>query len=134
MFSDTLSGSMLRLCENLKLSYEVPAERCNISTRYFGSIVRKEVSPSVHVLEKICTGFQQTPNDLLITPSQQAQLTYRQTMQVSHVKVIHLCNGLTAYPIFPRCKLTLERDYQNYCDRCGQRLGWDNYENVDIVY
>lgn len=24
----------------------------------------------------------------------------------------------------PRCHSTLERDYQSYCDRCGQCLDW----------
>ena len=31
------------------------------------------------------------------------------------------------YPICPRCKITLEREYQSFCDRCGQALNWHNY-------
>lgn len=30
----------------------------------------------------------------------------------------------TVYFYCPRCNITLERDYQAYCDRCGQRLNW----------
>lgn len=39
-------------------------------------------------------------------------------------KVLVLDNG-TGFPICPRCDCTLEREYMNFCDRCGQKLGWD---------
>ena len=29
------------------------------------------------------------------------------------------------YPICPRCDCTLDREYANYCDRCGQHLSWE---------
>ena len=28
------------------------------------------------------------------------------------------------YSICPRCHTTLDRDYQSFCDRCGQHLDW----------
>ncbi len=28
------------------------------------------------------------------------------------------------YYVCPRCKLTLDREYMAYCDRCGQCLAW----------
>ena len=31
------------------------------------------------------------------------------------------------FPICPRCQIALERDYQAFCDRCGQKLKWDVY-------
>lgn len=27
-------------------------------------------------------------------------------------------------PVCPRCNRTLDREYQKFCDRCGQRLAW----------
>lgn len=24
-----------------------------------------------------------------------------------------------------KCNMTIEREYQSFCDRCGQRLNWD---------
>lgn len=30
----------------------------------------------------------------------------------------------TAYWVCPQCGLTLDRDFQAYCDRCGQCLDW----------
>jgi hypothetical protein len=35
-----------------------------------------------------------------------------------------LLGGETVYYYCPRCDVTLERDYQSYCDRCGQCLDW----------
>lgn len=32
-----------------------------------------------------------------------------------------------SYPICPRCRTTLEREYQSFCDRCGQALSWKKY-------
>ena len=36
-----------------------------------------------------------------------------------------LLGGETVYYYCPRCDVTLERDYQAYCDRCGQCLDWN---------
>ena len=38
------------------------------------------------------------------------------------------------YPRCPRCQSTMERDYQNYCDRCGQALAWNKYAKAALVY
>ncbi len=37
------------------------------------------------------------------------------------------------YPLCPRCGATLDREYQNYCDRCGQRLDWTDIHNAPVV-
>lgn len=29
-----------------------------------------------------------------------------------------------AYPVCPGCRMTIDREYQSYCDRCGQKLVW----------
>ena len=66
MFLDNLSTSVLRLCDTQKLSYEAASERCNLSSRYFGDIARGKTAPTILTLEKLCVGFDLTPNDLLI--------------------------------------------------------------------
>ncbi len=35
------------------------------------------------------------------------------------------------YPVCPRCRLSLSREYQRYCDRCGQALGWEQWDGED---
>ena len=57
-------------------------------------------------------------------------VTYRIPLAVT--KVLRLPSG-TCYPICPRCNGSLDREYMHFCDRCGQRLGWDMIEFADIV-
>lgn len=38
-----------------------------------------------------------------------------------------------SFPICPACKITLEREYQKYCDRCGQCLNWQRFDNATVV-
>ena len=54
-------------------------------------------------------------------------------MAVVFTRCFHTCHGLMTYPVCPGCGCTLEREYQNYCDRCGQRLDWDNYDHAAII-
>ena len=57
-------------------------------------------------------------------------LSYRIPLSVN--KVLLLASG-DSYPICPRCDCTFDREYMNFCDRCGQRLGWEFFEFANIV-
>ena len=63
--------------------------------------------------------------DLLLSP------TYRISMPITE---IHVHWNYNSYSVCPRCKATMEREYQSFCDRCGQRLDWSKYENAEVVY
>ena len=65
MFTDNLSASILRICDVRNLSYESIASLCSISARYLGSIARGQANPTLLVLEKLCTGLQVAPDELL---------------------------------------------------------------------
>lgn len=54
--------------------------------------------------------------------------TYRTPMPILDVTVY--VSG-DAYATCPRCKMPLERDYQAYCDRCGQALDWRFWEDEE---
>ena len=56
--------------------------------------------------------------------------SYRTPMKVTEVLLFE--NG-DAFSVCPRCKITLEREYQRYCDRCGQCLEWKGFGNAKIV-
>lgn len=133
MFSDALSAAVLRLCKTHRLSYESAALRCGISPSHYASVARKSAAPSILVLEKICTGFQLTPNDLLVQPTIRQELCFRLPMPVTHVRRLQYRSGFTSYPICPRCKATFEREYQRYCDRCGQRLHWQEFSKANVI-
>ena len=128
MFSKDLSTSILQLCSGRDLSYEKAAELCGLSPRYFGSVARGQTNASIIVLEKLCKGFELTPNELLrIPPLSDSRLP----MAVAESRFI--C-GLGCYPVCPYCKLTLDREYQHFCDRCWQELAWKDYSNAIIIF
>ena len=59
------------------------------------------------------------------------EAAYRLPCAVQEVRVFP--NG-DCYPICPKCNLTLEREYMNFCDRCGQRLDWEGFgEAVEVM-
>ena len=132
MFLDSLSASVLRLCDAYRLSYEAASERCGLSSRYFGDIARGKTAPTVLTLEKLCVGFALTPNDLLI-PS--TEMVFRSPMPVTQVRCFrsYPC-GITEFPVCPRCGITMEREYQAYCDRCGQCLDWKDLSKAAVFF
>ena len=133
MFLDNLSANVLHLCDFYHLSYERASERCDLSERYFGSIARGKTAPTMLTLEKLCTGFDLTPNDLLIASAMQQELAYRQPLPVTQVRCYHSISGQTGFPVCPRCGYTMEREYQRYCDRCGQRLDWQEFGRAVVL-
>lgn len=132
MFSDKLSASLLQLCEARQLSYEAASELCDISHRYFGDVVRKESSPTISVFEKFCQAFDKTPNELLGYP-QPEELHFRIPKPVTSAYCFHLPEHLAIYPVCPQCQHLISREYQNYCNHCGQSLSWDDFEQAELI-
>lgn len=61
------------------------------------------------------------------------QLAYRVAMRVTAVRLFRSAAGESAYPACPRCGVTLEREYQAFCDRCGQRLDWEGFQDAAVI-
>ena len=133
MFLDNLSSAVLRLCDEKELTYEKASERCHISTRYFGDIARCKRAPSVLTLEKLCTGLEVTPNDLLLLQEENRELSFRHALPVVQIRQYQGYPRKNEYPVCPRCKVTLEREYQEFCDRCGQCLDWGMFSKAEII-
>lgn len=131
MFSKKLSDSILRICESQQLSYEAASELCDLSPRYFGSIARGQTAPSINTLEKICVGLHRTPNELLGVSSAGEKLSYPVAMLVIHYREAPLFQGgHTTFPVCPRCQNSIEREYQAFCEHCGQKLGWEFFRHA----
>lgn len=58
------------------------------------------------------------------------EISFRQPMPVSEV---FLFSSGNSYSVCPRCHLTLEREYQCFCDRCGQALDWSAFAEATII-
>lgn len=50
------------------------------------------------------------------------------------VKKILVCENGDGFPVCPACKKTIEREYQSYCDRCGQKLNWRYFNEAKVIY
>lgn len=59
--------------------------------------------------------------------TKKAEIAYRLPKTVTEVLCYKTPNGYTAYPICPTCKISFGREYQSYCDRCGQKLDWTQF-------
>jgi len=131
MFLDDLSASLLQICNAERLTYERAAERCDCSSKHFSNIVCRRSSPSLKVFENICFGFHATPNRLLGVGLD--ELSFRAPMPVVEIYIFPSMTGTPAFPVCPRCHCTLEREYIAYCDRCGQRLSWDDFDHAAVT-
>ena len=49
------------------------------------------------------------------------KLLYRKPMLV---KECIICGNNYLFPLCPRCNTSIERDYQAFCNGCGQKLFW----------
>lgn len=58
------------------------------------------------------------------------ELTFRHPMAVT-TAIAFQTGGV--YPVCPQCGISMEREYQNFCDRCGQRLDWKNFDRVSVM-
>ena len=57
------------------------------------------------------------------------KLLYREPMIVAEIKELGNCGY---FPICPRCDCTMEREYQSFCDRCGQMLNWKRFSRAKV--
>lgn len=119
MFSKDLSLSILQLCSSRNLSYEKAAELCDLSPRCFGSIARGQTNVSIITFEKLCTGFELTPNELL-----RIQPLIKFEMPKAAGEKCFIC-GLDCYPVCPCRKPDL--------DRSGRELNWKDYCSTIIT-
>lgn len=67
----------------------------------------------------------------------EAELSYRRPMEVDTIyayrKRMLGSVGWSNYPVCPRCNITMEREYQSFCDRCGQKLDWKKFKQATII-
>ena len=60
--------------------------------------------------------------------------SYRAPMMVREVMIFSHRFEKYGYYVYPRCQITVEREFMNYCDRCGQRLAWRGKKQIRLIY
>lgn len=58
-------------------------------------------------------------------------VSYRIPFSVT--KIVKYPTTGECYPICPRCRNSIEREYMRFCDRCGQKLSWYKIDNAKIL-
>ena len=59
-----------------------------------------------------------------------AAYLYRLPLPVKEILLFADGNG---YPVCPRCDMTLDREYMEFCDRCGQHLSWSQFDDASVI-
>ena len=54
--------------------------------------------------------------------------TFRIPKPVTKVRVF---SDRNMYAVCPRCNISMEYEYQLYCNRCGQHLEWSKYDEAE---
>ena len=57
--------------------------------------------------------------------------SYRIAFPVTQMAQYSACGA--CYPLCPRCKRSMDREYTSFCDRCGQKLSWDKLDDAKIL-
>lgn len=57
------------------------------------------------------------------------KLLYRQPMTVKEI-IVYKTND--AFPVCPRCTYAIEREYQAFCESCGQMLCWKGFAKAKV--
>ena len=60
--------------------------------------------------------------------------SYRFPMTVTAVRYYPACPNSFTYPLCPRCSLPMEREYQSFCEHCGQALDWNGLSKAVTVF
>ena len=80
-------------------------------------------------LASLCSAFSEIEH-----PSLQISTAFQELLEaVSYRKALHVTQirsfpSIGAFPVCPGCGRTMEREFQEFCDRCGQALDWAMFD------
>ena len=67
---------------------------------------------------------------ITVRASDNSPETFRIPMAVNEIRMF---SNHTAFSVCPRCRINLEREYQSFCDRCGQALDWKYIDHALVI-
>ena len=117
------------------LSQEKAAEALDCGTRSLQRYESGRNEPPISVLLRMRQLYQCEISEFypLLKEQEESPPSYRVPIRVSAVRTYQdSLFGTTCFPVCPRCRVSLEREYQRYCDRCGQALNWSMYSQARL--
>lgn len=83
------------------------------------------------------TVIDRNPQALFLMPSPSSPVLLspvRLPLPVTQAIALPSSNHSALFPVCTACNCSLEREYQSFCDRCGQPLNWIPFRNAKIIY
>ena len=114
-----LSGSL-----PLRIPKATRKETRKISKNRLCRIIKRQLRASFRKTAKISQLFPHAP---LI----EIELLIEKRAEVQAVRIYGY--GNSAWAICPNCDNAVERDYQRYCEQCGQLLAWNKFSQGRVV-
>ena len=128
---EVLAKKVKQIRKNIKMSQMEFSEKCDISHDTLSLIERCKIETKIDTIQKIAAYVGCEVIDLISDEIGYIKL-YRKAMAVKEC-VLYTHTGYS-FPVCPRCNSSLEREYQSYCDRCGQCLDWKEYRKAKMRY
>ena len=61
------------------------------------------------------------------------ELSYRIPKKITETFTYRSEGEYFSSPICPTCKISFEREFQKFCDRCGQKLDWEGFSYATCI-
>ena len=107
-----------------RISKATRKETQKITKNRLRRIIKRQLRGSFKKTAKISQLFPKAP---LI----EIELLIEHRAEVQVVRIYGY--GNTAWAICPNCDNAVERDYQMYCEQCGQLLAWNKFSQGRVV-
>lgn len=131
--SEKIGRNIVSFRKQKGFTQEWLALEANMAVSYLRSIEHGKANPTISALERLAA-ILDIPLHFLLDDENLVKSeaeSYRMPMPVTEVLFVHPHYHSS---VCPRCRITLAREYQTYCDRCGQRLDWGELNNAKLIY
>ena len=129
-----IGKNIVRLRKQKGVTQEWLALESEMAVSYLRSIEHGTANPTIDALDRLAKVLNVSVESIIDfsgeTEAHGAE-SYRDPMPVTEVLVLpHIVGG---FSVCPRCHTTMEREFQSYCDRCGQRLSWNDFHHAKVI-
>jgi DNA-binding XRE family transcriptional regulator len=127
-----IGKNIVRLRKQKGITQEWLALESEMAVSYLRSIEHGTANPTIDALDRLARVLNVSIESIIdLSGETKDAESYREPMPVAEVLVLpHVVGG---FSVCPRCRTTMEREFQSYCDRCGQRLSWDDLHHAKVI-
>ena len=72
------------------------------------------------------------PESRMLLPENEPA-AFRVPVPVTAVRVYSSDSRSSSYPLCPRCMQPMTREYQAFCENCGQALSWKGFSKAIVI-